>query len=63
MEFDSSIQVYVRRSYTAYDVISVHHDELDNGIPMVQWQFLLPVSHPNRFLPPGINLYFTVGLG
>ena len=44
----AALEVYVRRSYTAYDVQSVQHDELDGGIPIVQWQFLLPISHPNR---------------
>ena len=41
-------QVYVRRSYTAYDVTCVQHEELEGGMPIVQWQFLLPLSHPNR---------------
>ena len=41
-------QVYVRRSYTAYDVTCVQHEELEGGMPVVQWQFLLPLSHPNR---------------
>ena len=44
----AALEVYVRRSYTAYEVQSVQHDDLEGGIPMVQWQFLLPISHPNR---------------
>lgn len=44
----AALEVYVRRSYTAYDVQCVQHDELDRGIPIVRWQFLLPISHPNR---------------
>ncbi len=44
----AALEVYVRRSYTAYDVTSVQHDELEGGVPIVQWQFLLPLSHPNR---------------
>ena len=45
----AALEVYVRRSYTAYDVQSVQCDELEGGIPIVQWQFLLPMSHPNRY--------------
>ena len=41
-------QVYVRRSYTAYDVTCVQHEMLDENTTIVQWQFLLPTSHPNR---------------
>ncbi len=44
----AALEVYVRRSYTAYDVTSVQHDELE-GVPIVQWQFLLPLTHPNRY--------------
>ena len=44
----AALEVYVRRSYTAYDVQCVQHDDLEGGIPVVQWQFLLPISHPNR---------------
>ena len=44
----AALEVYVRRSYIAYDVLSAQHDELEGGIPIVQWQFLLPISHPNR---------------
>ena len=44
----AALEVYVRRAYTAYEVQSVQHDELEGGIPIVQWQFLLPSSHPNR---------------
>ena len=47
----AALEVYVRRSYTAYDVTSVQHDELAKGVPIVQWQFLLPLSHPNRYHP------------
>ena len=42
-------QVYVRRSYTAYDVTCVQHEMLDENTTIVQWQFLLPTSHPNRW--------------
>ena len=43
-----SVQVYVRRAYTAYEVISVQQDELADDVTIVEWQFLLPQSHPNR---------------
>ncbi|XP_064397695.1 acetyl-CoA carboxylase-like isoform X2 [Halichondria panicea] len=46
----AALEVYVRRSYTAYDVTSVQHDELEGGVPIVQWQFLLPLTHPNRLV-------------
>ncbi len=46
----AALEVYVRRSYTAYDVTSVQHDELEGGVPIVQWQFLLPLTHPNRYI-------------
>ena len=46
----AALEVYVRRSYIAYDVLSAQHDELEEGIPIVQWQFLLPISHPNRWV-------------
>ena len=49
----AALEVYVRRSYTAYDVTCVQHDELEGGIPIVQWQFLLPISHPNRCVCTG----------
>ena len=43
-----SVQVYVRRAYTAYEVISVQQEELATDVTIVEWQFLLPQSHPNR---------------
>ena len=43
-----SPKVYVRRAYIAYDVTCVIQDELLNGITVVEWQFLLPETHPNR---------------
>ncbi|KAL5475565.1 hypothetical protein EMCRGX_G025395 [Ephydatia muelleri] len=46
----SAMEVYVRRSYTAYDVHSVQHEEMSGGVILVQWQFLLPTSHPNRLV-------------
>uniref|UniRef100_A0A1X7VP53 Uncharacterized protein n=1 Tax=Amphimedon queenslandica TaxID=400682 RepID=A0A1X7VP53_AMPQE len=45
----AALEVYVRRAYTAYDVLSVLQEELlndDNSV--LQWQFLLPSNHPNR---------------
>jgi biotin carboxylase len=44
----AALEVYVRRSYTAYDVTCVQHEMLDENTTIVQWQFLLPTSHPNR---------------
>ena len=42
--------MYVRRAYTAYDVISVVQEELAPDITLVEWQFLLPQNHPNRLV-------------
>ena len=41
-------QVYIRRAYTAYDVNCVQHCEIDEGLFIVEFKFLLPRSHPNR---------------
>lgn len=38
----------MRRAYTAYEVLSVLQEELSGDISVLQWQFLLPLNHPNR---------------
>lgn len=43
------IQVYVRRAYIAYDLNCIQHDLLKGDLCIVEFQFLLPSSHPNRF--------------
>lgn len=41
-------QVYVRRGYIAYELNSLQHRELPDGTCVVEFQFMLPSSHPNR---------------
>lgn len=41
-------QVYVRRGYIAYELNSLQHRELPDGTCFVEFQFMLPSSHPNR---------------
>ncbi|XP_072921977.1 acetyl-CoA carboxylase 2 [Hemitrygon akajei] len=50
----AALEVYVRRSYIAYELNSVQHHQLHNGIRVVDFQFLLPSSHPNRGSNPTI---------
>lgn len=45
----AALEVYVRRAYTAYEVMSVLQENLiGSDIIVVEWQFLLPQNHPNR---------------
>ncbi|XP_050313932.1 acetyl-CoA carboxylase isoform X2 [Anthonomus grandis grandis] len=44
----AALEVYVRRAYTSYDIMTLQHLELSGEIPVVHFQFLLPPSHPNR---------------
>ena len=53
----AALEVYVRRAYTSYELTSLHHQELNNGMCVVHFMFLLPTSHPNRFAPL-INLSY-----
>lgn len=41
-------QVYVRRAYIAYELNSIQHHQLQDGTCAVDFQFMLPSSHPNR---------------
>ena len=41
-------QVYVRRAYIAYELNSIQHHQLLDGTCAVDFQFMLPSSHPNR---------------
>lgn len=47
MEFLSN-QVYVRRAYIAYELNNVQHRQLKDNTCVVEFQFMLPTSHPNR---------------
>ncbi|EPY89289.1 acetyl-Coenzyme A carboxylase alpha isoform 1 isoform 1-like protein [Camelus ferus] len=40
--------VYVRRAYIAYELNSVQHRQLKDNTCVVEFQFMLPTSHPNR---------------
>lgn len=42
-------QVYVRRAYIAYELNSLQHRQLLDGTCVVEFQFMLPSSHPNRW--------------
>ncbi|CAF3984611.1 unnamed protein product [Rotaria sp. Silwood2] len=44
----SALEVYVRRSYISYDIISVQHGFLSDGTCTVQFSLYLPLNHPNR---------------
>lgn len=44
----AALEVYVRRAYISYDLTCLQHHEMLNGLCVVQFQFLLPSSHPNR---------------
>ncbi|CAF0784693.1 unnamed protein product, partial [Didymodactylos carnosus] len=44
----AALEVYVRRSYISYDLISIQHDYLSNGICTIQFSVHLPQNHPNR---------------
>lgn len=44
----ASLEVYVRRGYIAYELNSLQHRELPDGTCVVEFQFMLPSSHPNR---------------
>lgn len=44
-----SSQVYVRRAYIAYELNSVQHRQLRDNTCIVEFQFMLPTSHPNRY--------------
>lgn len=42
--------MYVRRGYIAYELNSLQHRQLSDGTCLVEFQFMLPFSHPNRYL-------------
>uniref|UniRef100_A0A8C0X7X8 acetyl-CoA carboxylase n=1 Tax=Castor canadensis TaxID=51338 RepID=A0A8C0X7X8_CASCN len=48
----ASLEVYVRRGYIAYELNSLQHRELPDGTCVVEFQFMLPSSHPNRISAP-----------
>ncbi|XP_076818165.1 acetyl-CoA carboxylase-like isoform X1 [Clavelina lepadiformis] len=44
----AAFEVYVRRSYIAYELNSVQHHEIGDNTCVLEFQFMLPTSHPNR---------------
>ncbi|XP_066116448.1 acetyl-CoA carboxylase 2 isoform X1 [Saccopteryx bilineata] len=48
----ASLEVYVRRGYIAYELNSLQHRQLPDGTCVVEFQFMLPSSHPNRMAMP-----------
>ncbi|XP_073646316.1 acetyl-CoA carboxylase 2 isoform X4 [Tursiops truncatus] len=48
----ASLEVYVRRGYIAYELTSLQHRQLRDGTCVVEFQFMLPSSHPNRMAVP-----------
>ncbi|XP_075875663.1 acetyl-CoA carboxylase isoform X2 [Nelusetta ayraudi] len=45
----AALEVYVRRAYIAYELNSIQHHQMQDGTCAVDFQFMLPSSHPNRF--------------
>ena len=55
-------QVYVRRAYTAYELSCLQHDQLEGGLCIVKFMFLLPSSHPNRFVSMGFMVKYSFSI-
>uniref|UniRef100_A0A670K269 acetyl-CoA carboxylase n=1 Tax=Podarcis muralis TaxID=64176 RepID=A0A670K269_PODMU len=51
----AALEVYVRRAYIAYELNSVQHRQLKDNTCVVEFQFMLPTSHPNRLDPLSIT--------
>ncbi|XP_057687384.1 acetyl-CoA carboxylase 2-like isoform X3 [Corythoichthys intestinalis] len=51
----AALEVYVRRAYIAYELNSIQHHKLKDGTCAVDFQFMLPSSHPNRGSSPTLN--------
>ncbi|XP_068461041.1 acetyl-CoA carboxylase isoform X2 [Clinocottus analis] len=51
----AALEVYVRRGYIAYELNSIQHHQLQDGTCAVDFQFMLPSSHPNRGSNPTLN--------
>ncbi|XP_078663986.1 acetyl-CoA carboxylase-like isoform X7 [Branchiostoma floridae x Branchiostoma belcheri] len=52
----AALEVYVRRAYIAYEVMSLQHQQLSDETCAVEFQFMLPASHPNRCLARALLL-------
>ncbi|XP_043924452.1 acetyl-CoA carboxylase 2 [Protopterus annectens] len=51
----AALEVYVRRAYIAYELNSLQHHQLQDGTCIINFQFMLPTSHPNRISVPISN--------
>ena len=51
----AALEVYLRRSYIAYELNSVQHYFLSNGDCLVEFQLQLPSNHPNRISTKATN--------
>ncbi|XP_032823616.2 acetyl-CoA carboxylase 1 isoform X2 [Petromyzon marinus] len=51
----AALEVYVRRAYIAYELNSLQHQQFIDGTCIVEFQFMLPSSHPNRGSIPTLN--------
>lgn len=45
----AALEVYVRRAYIAYELSCLQHHQLSEGPCVIEFMFLLPSSHPNRY--------------
>nr|XP_023016054.1 acetyl-CoA carboxylase [Leptinotarsa decemlineata] len=57
---NAALEVYVRRSFTSFDISCLQHLELSGEVPVVHFIFMLPPSHPNRLVKIN-NLSETTG--
>ncbi|KAJ7391694.1 hypothetical protein OS493_017391 [Desmophyllum pertusum] len=46
----AALEVYIRRSYQAYELTTLYHEKVEENVLIVQFQFILPEAHPNRML-------------
>uniref|UniRef100_A0A8C4PAL5 acetyl-CoA carboxylase n=1 Tax=Dromaius novaehollandiae TaxID=8790 RepID=A0A8C4PAL5_DRONO len=55
----AALEVYVRRGYIAYELNSLQHRQLSDGTCVVEFQFMLPSSHPNSISNPDLARHST----
>eukprot|EP00111_Clytia_hemisphaerica_P003152 TCONS_00008959-protein len=48
----AALEVYIRRSYIAYELTQLFHDEIIDGLNMIEFTFKLPTTHPNKPCTP-----------
>ncbi|KAG5269143.1 hypothetical protein AALO_G00198740 [Alosa alosa] len=52
----AALEVYVRRAYIAYELNCIQHKQEDDGTCIVQFQLMLPSTHPNRSILPTASM-------